>query len=60
MVSERKLNLNFTKDIMIHGESNVWSTAQRQKRSMDLMFMLGFNLLIGWLWQAVFVDMVMC
>ena len=28
------------KDREIHGESNVWSTAQRQKRSTDLMFML--------------------
>ena len=27
----------------IHGESNVWSTAQRQKKSTDLIFMLGLN-----------------
>ena len=31
------------KDRKIHGESNVWSTAQRQKRFTDLMFMLGLN-----------------
>ena len=29
------------KDREINGESNVWSTAQRQKRSNDLM--LGWN-----------------
>ena len=35
MVPERKLDVNFMKDIGIHGggESNVWSTAQRQKIS---------------------------
>ena len=27
----------------IHGESNVWSTAQDRRRSTDLMFMLGLN-----------------
>ena len=27
----------------IHGESNVWSTAQNREKSMDLMFMLGLN-----------------
>ena len=31
------------KDRNIHGESNVWSTAQRQKISTDLMFMLGLK-----------------
>ena len=31
MVSERKRDGNFVKDRKIHGESNVWSTAQRQK-----------------------------
>ena len=30
-------------DRKIHGESNVWSTALRQKRSLFLMFMLGLN-----------------
>ena len=29
MVLERKLNVNVMKDIKVHGESNVWSTAQR-------------------------------
>ena len=43
MVPERKRDGNFRKDRKIHGESNVWSTAQNQKRSMGLMFMLGFN-----------------
>ena len=33
----------FTKDRELHGESNVWCAAQRQKKSMDLMFMLDFN-----------------
>ena len=28
MVPERKWDGNFVKDIEIHGESNVWSTAQ--------------------------------
>ena len=27
----------------IHGESNVWSAAQRQKRSMDFTFILGLK-----------------
>ena len=32
MVPERKQDGKFTKDRKIHGESNVWSTAQRQKK----------------------------
>ena len=32
MVPERKLDWNFTMDKKIHGESNQWSTAPRQKR----------------------------
>ena len=32
MVPERKCDGNFVKDRKIHGESNVWSTAQRQKK----------------------------
>ena len=32
MVPERKLDGKYTKDRKIHGESNVWSTAQRQKK----------------------------
>ena len=43
MVPERKLDEYFMIDRKIHGENNVWSTAQRQKRSTDLMFMLGLN-----------------
>ena len=37
---ERKCNGNFPKDRKIHGESNVWSTAQRPTY---LMFMLGLK-----------------
>ena len=33
--------MKFAKDRKIHVESNVWSAAQRQKRSMDLI--LGLN-----------------
>ena len=29
-------------------------------RSMNLMFMLHLNETIGWLWQTVFIGMVMC
>ena len=49
------------KDWEIHGESNVWSTAQRWKRSTYMMFMLGLRetIEISWLWQTVFVGMVM-
>ena len=43
VVPERKLNENFAKDRRIHGESNVWNTAKRQKRSTDLMFMFWLN-----------------
>ena len=44
MVPETKWDGKFSKkDGKIHGESNVWSTAQMQKRSTDLMFMLGLN-----------------
>ena len=52
MVPERKLDGNFTKDRKIHGKSNVWSTAQRQKRSIGLMFMLGLNEAIDQLLMA--------
>ena len=41
MMPERKRDDNFTKDRETHGKSNVWSTAQRQNRSTDLMLMLG-------------------
>ena len=37
---------------MIHGESNVLSTAQNIKRSKDLMFMLGLNEIINQLDMA--------
>ena len=40
---DRKYDVNFAKDRKVHGESNVWSTAQRQKRSTDLMLMLCLN-----------------
>ena len=36
----------------IHGESNVWSTPHGQKRSTDLMFILGLNETIDWLAMA--------
>ena len=32
MVPKREIGI-FTKDRNIHGESNVWSTAQRQKKN---------------------------
>ena len=49
-------------DRKIHGENNVWSTAQRHKKITDLMFMLGLNETIDQLALAssVFVGMVMC
>ena len=40
------------KDREIHGESNVWSAAQRQKKSMDLMFFLGLSVTIDQLAMA--------
>ena len=43
MVPEGKRYGNFMKNRDIHGGSNVWSTAQRLKRSMDLMLVLGMN-----------------
>ena len=44
MVPERNRDGNFTKDRKIHGKSNVWSVAQRLKKtSTDLLFMLGLN-----------------
>ena len=35
MVAKRKLDGNFTKDRKIHGESNVWSAAQRKKKIFE-------------------------
>ena len=40
MVPERKRDRNFMKDMGIHCESNVWSSAQRLKNSQDLMLHL--------------------
>ena len=40
------------KDREIHGESNVWNTAQRLKKYLDLMFMLGLNETINQLAMA--------
>ena len=37
MVHAKKRNDNFVKNKEIHGESNVWSTAQRYKKAKDLM-----------------------
>ena len=39
-------------DRMIHGESNVWSTAHRQKKSIDLMFILDLDETINQLAMA--------
>ena len=36
MVPEGRLNGNFTKDRKIHGESNVWSTAQEKILEFDV------------------------
>ena len=36
MVPERKLDGNFLNDRKIHGERNVWSTAQRYKKIKGL------------------------
>ena len=44
------------KDRETHGESNEWSTAQRQKRSTDL---LGLNEIIDQLAMANCVGIVM-
>ena len=35
--------MEITKDEEIHGDSNVWSTAQRQNGAKDIMLMLGLN-----------------
>ena len=43
MVPERKSDGYLLKDRMIDCESSLWSTAQRQKNSNDLMLMLGLN-----------------
>ena len=49
------------KDRKIHGESNVWSTAQGQRRSTYLMFILGLNETMDQLAMASsVVGMVMC
>ena len=43
------------KDRQIYDESNVWSTAQRRKKIYGFDAHVGFE----WLWQTVFVGMVM-
>ena len=43
MMPERKRDGNSTKDRNIHGVSNVWSTAQRQKKSYGLDVDAGFE-----------------
>ena len=35
--------MGFSQRSTIHGGNNVWSTAQRQKRSNDLMLVLSMN-----------------
>ena len=60
-MSERKLEGNFAKDREIHGESIVWSTAYRQKKSYELHADVGIeenNGSASWLLQAMCV--VMC
>ena len=39
----RKRDENLMKDRKVHGESNVWSTVQRQKRSMDFVVHVGLD-----------------
>ena len=43
IVRERKRDEDITEEKQIHGEDNVWTTPQRQKRARDLMSMLGWN-----------------
>ena len=45
MEPERKRDWNFTKDRKIHGESNVWSADQRQKKiyGFDVHFLFVRN-----------------
>ena len=40
---ERKRDGNFMKDRKIHGESNVWSTAQRQRKIYKFDVHAGFE-----------------
>ena len=44
MVPERKSNGNFMMDRDIHGESNIWSKAQRQKKINRSDVNVGFEL----------------
>ena len=50
------------KDKKIHSESSVWSTAQGEKKIYGFDDNVGFekNQQISWLWQTVFVGIVMC
>ena len=43
MVPDRKCNGMLTKDRKMHGESNVWSTAQRQKKIYGFDVHAGFE-----------------
>ena len=52
MVSERKQDLNFTKDRKIHGEAMHGVQFKHKKRSTDLMFMLRLNETIDQLTMA--------
>ena len=61
MMPEGKWDGNFTKDTGIHGESNVWSTAQWWRQ------VYGFDVHVGLEWNhrsvvygTVFIGMVMC
>ena len=49
--------MNFTE---IHGDSNVWSTAQDGQRSKDFMLMLGLNEIIDLLAMSMFIGIVWC
>ena len=44
IVPERKLDGNIMKDKEIHGEGNVWTTAQRQKETKGFDVVVGFDL----------------
>ena len=48
-------------DREIHGESNVWSAAQTQKKICGFDAYGGFEgNYTCWLWQTVFIGVVMC
>ena len=43
MLCERKCNVDFVKDIEIHGDGNVCSAAKRSEKAEALILMLGLN-----------------